>query len=302
LGCAQIKGNWFLTNERYEEGIRSFEKVILANPDDPAANYYMGRYYLALEKPEQALPYFRKAVQLKRASANYQFWLGVAYWAVMDFKAERESYLRALSLDKKHVPARLYLAHNHLDKGEWQKALTQYEKVIKQDRYNPEALYSRGLALKQLNKPAEEIQAWKSYLKYYPDGRWALRAVDHLNALGDFSYRNFTIGYRRVTLEQIVFAPGTARLLSKGRPSLRVVGSILKINQEIELQVVGYKKDDRALATARAKAVRDYLLRYFPAIEPSRLKYLGEGHEERITTEKRPFRLDESIAFVTTKK
>ena len=158
LGCAQIKGNWFLTNERYEEGIRSFEKVILANPDDPAANYYMGRYYLALEKPEQALPYFRKAVQLKRTSANYHFWLAVAHWAVMDFEAERESYLLALSLDKKHVPARLYLGHNFLDNGDWQKALDQYDKVLKQDRYNPEALYNKGLALKPLKKPAEEIE------------------------------------------------------------------------------------------------------------------------------------------------
>ena len=95
------------------------------------------------------------------------------------------------------------------------------------------------MALEQLNRPADELLAWKQYLKHYPDGKWALRAVEHLNSLGEFSYRNFIIGYRRVPLQEITFAPESVRLLSASKPSLEVIGSILKVNKEIELNRTG---------------------------------------------------------------
>ena len=302
LNCSHPSGKHYLENEQYAEGIRIFQETLRKDPSNAAASYYMGRFYLAQEKPEQAMPYFQRATELASHEADYHFWQGVAYWAVMEFEKERLSYQRALALDKNHIPALLYLAHNLLDEGAWKKALAQYDTVLQKDRYNPEALYNRGLALQQLDRADEEIDAWKGYLKQYPDGRWALRATDHLNALGDFSYRNFTIGYRRVTLARIPFSPGSAELLSRGKPSVQVLGSILSINEKIELEILGYKKNDPALATMRAKAVRDYLLQHFPTINPSRLKYSGKGDAERVEIEQRTYRLNESISFVTTSK
>ncbi|WP_457572005.1 tetratricopeptide repeat protein [Desulfovulcanus sp.] len=301
--CACLpNGKRFLVEERYEEGIRTFQQVLQKDPQNPKANYYVGRFYLAQEKPEKALPYLRRAVQLAPDKADYHFWLGVAYWAVRDFEKERKSYQQALRLNKNYVPARLYLAHNLLDNGQWAAALKEYDKVLKKDPYHPEALYNRGLALKKLNKPEEEIKAWKRYLKYYPRGRWALRAVDHLNGLGDFSYRNFTIGYRRVTLKNISFAPGTDKILPEAKPSLKVLGSILSINKKIALKIIGYKKGDPVLAKARAKAVKDYLLENFPDIAPSRLTYDGYGRAERVKIKNKTYFLDKSISFVTLRK
>jgi len=302
LGCSDITGSYYLRNEQYGKGIQSFEKAYRENPNDPTVNYYLGRFYLAQEKGQQAIPYLRRAVKLEPDNANYHFWLGVANWAVVDFEAERKSYLRTLALDKDHVPARLYLAHNLFDNGESKEALSQYDEVLKRDPYNPEALYNRGMALKQLNRPADEMLAWKQYLKYYPDGKWALRAVEHLNSLGEFSYRNFTIGYRTVPLREITFAPESVRLLSVSLSSLEVIGSILKVNKEIELKIVGYKQGDRALALARAKTVREYLLNNFPAVSPSRLQYEGKGQSEKVKTSAKVYSLKESISFVTAKK
>lgn len=302
LGCARFTGNYYLENEQYDEGIHTFERMVREDPNDAVANYYVGRFYLAQEKPEKALPFLSRAAELKPEDADNHFWLGVARWAAMDFEAERKSYLRALAVDQNHIPARLYLAHNYLDNGEWKKALKNYDMILMKDRYNPEALYNRGLALQQLRRPADEIEAWKGYLKYYPDGRWALRAVDHLNALGDFSYRNFTIGYRRVTLGAISFKPGSAKLLSEGRPSLRVVGAIMSINKHIDLEIVCYKKGHPDLALARAKAVRDCLLEYSPTILPSRLKARGEGRAEKTRVNGRTYYLEQAVCFVTANR
>ena len=302
LGCMSLKGERLLKNEKYQDGLATFTGIVQEEPQNPEAQYYLGRFYLAVERPEEALPHLKRAVQGDSAKPDYHFWLGVAYWAIRDFDFERKSYLQALALDPKHVPARLYLAHTFLDSGDWQEALDNYDLLLRQEPYNPEALYNRALALAELGRPKEETKAWKQYLEYYPEGKWALRAVDHLNQLGKFSYRNFTIGYRRVTLEHISFLPGSAKMLSQGKPSLQVLGTILSINDKIYLEVVCYKNGDPALATARAKAVRDYLLQEFPRIKPVRLGARGIGSKERIKAGRKVYLLDDSTTFITTRK
>ena len=301
-GCMSLKGDRLLKNEQYQDGLATFTGIVHEEPKNPEAQYYLGRFYLALERPEEALPHLKQAVRGDPAKADYHFWLGVAYWAIRDFDLERKSYLQALAKDPKHVPARLYLAHNFLDSGEWQEALDNYNLLLRREPYNPEALYNRALALKELHRPKEEARAWKRYLQYYQEGKWALRAVDHLNRLGKFSYRNFTIGYRRVTLEHIPFPPGSAKLLSQGKPSLQVLGTILSINDKIWLEVVCYKNGDLSLATARAKAVRDYLLQEYPRLTPSRIGVRGIGRTERIKTVSKVYLLDDSTTFITTRK
>jgi tetratricopeptide (TPR) repeat protein len=302
LSCSTYKGQQFLDKQQYDEGVRVFEAQHRNSPDDPAVNYYLGRFYLAQEKADRALPLLRKATELQPGSVEYNFWLGVAYWGVMDFEKERASYLRALALDPNYYPARLYLAHNLLDSGDWQAALLNYDRVLIFEPSHPEALYNRGLALKELNRPAEEAQAWKDYLRYYPNGRWAIRAVDHLNALGDFSYRNFTIGYRRLNLKPIRFVPGSAVLETGSSESLQVLGEVLSINRRIRLKIIGYKNGNFKLAKVRAEAVRTYLLKNYPVIEPSRLSAQGSEHKETIQIGDRRYDRDESVSLVTLDK
>ena len=301
-GCMSLKGERLLKNQQYQDGVATFKSMVQEEPKNPEAHYYLGRFYLALERPEEALPHLKQAVQGDQAKADYAFWLGVAYWAIRDFEGERKSYFQALAKDPKHLPARLYLAHTFLDRGEWQEALNNYNLVLRQAPYNPEALYNKGLALMELDRPKDEAKAWKKYLQYYPEGKWALRAVEHLNQLGDFSYRNFTIGYRRVTLESIPFKPGTASLLSQAKPSLQVLGKILSINHEIWLEIFYYKSGDPALAAARAKAVRDYLLQEFRQIKSSRLGARGISRKERIKVGGKVYLLDDSTTFITKRK
>ena len=301
-GCMSLKGERLLRNEQYQAGVVTFKNIVQEEPKNPEAQYYLGRFYLALERPEEALPHLKRAVQGDPANADYHFWLGVAYWAIRDFESERNSYLKTLAIDPKHVPAGLYLAHTFLDSGEWQAALDNYDLLLRREPYNPEALYNRALALTELGRPKEEIKAWKQYLEYYPEGKWALRAVDHLNQLGKFSYRNFTVGYRRVTLEHIPFPLGSAKLLSQGKPSLQVLGTILSINDQVWLEIVCYKNSDPSLAAARATAVRDYLLQEFPRLKPSRIGARGIGRKERIKTGSKVYLLDDSTTFITTKK
>ena len=63
FGCnakQQIKGRHYLDIQNYKKGIASFEDAVRKNPDDPAANYYLGRFYLVEKENKKASDQNRK--------------------------------------------------------------------------------------------------------------------------------------------------------------------------------------------------------------------------------------------------
>ena len=298
-GCAQIVGPYYLKTGQYKSGIEFLDKRFRENPDEAVSAYYVGRFYLALEKPDQALPYLAKAVQLDPLVADYHFWLGIAHWGLLDFQAEQAAYERALDLDPTHISANLYVGHGYLDKGKWDKALQQYDKVLKLDAYNPEALFNRAVALNESDRNAEEIAALKAFLKYYPDGSMALKATAALNRQGDFTYRNFLLGNRNVTLKNITFKPGINEPDKQSRESLQFVAAVLKNNKSLKLHVIAFHASGAGVAKARARAVREYILSQQDGIDPARLPLSWFGQAETVETSGSTVKLGESIAFVT---
>jgi tetratricopeptide (TPR) repeat protein len=298
-GCAKVVGPYYLKHEKYEEGLSVLGDQFRENPGDASSAYYVGRYYLALNKPKEGLPYLEEAANLDPENADYVFWTGVAYWALLDFEQERAAYRKTLSLDPDHVSANLYLGHGYVDQGKWAEALAQYDKVLKLDKYNPEALYDRALALSGLGKTTEEIVGWKKFLEYYPDGSLAMAATQRLNLQGDFTYRNFIIGQRNVTLRSMAFKPGTYELDADSRTSLHVISAMMEANRKLALHIVAYTKGDAALAMARAKSVRDYMLNGNPYIDSKRLPLSWFGTAEQIEMKGTTFIQDDSVQFIT---
>lgn len=298
-GCAKVVGPYYLEQGKYEEGIQTLGEQLKENPDDASSAYYVGRYYLALNKPKDGLPYLEKAAKLAPDNADYIFWTGVAHWAMLDYEQEQAAYQKTLSIDPNHISANLYLGHGYVDKGKWAQALVQYDKVIKLDKYNPEALYNRALALNGLGETKEEIASWKKFLEYYPDGSLAMQATEQLNLQGDFTYRNFILGQRNVTLHSMTFKPGTNDLDKDSRASLHVINAMLKANKKLALHIVAYSKGKTAQAKARAESVRDYMLSGNPSLDSKRLPLSWFGTAEHIEIEGKSFTIDDSVQFIT---
>lgn len=297
--CAKMVGPYYLEQEEYAKGIEVLEQNLREHPDDAESAYYIGRFHLALKEAKQALPYLEQAQRLDPDNADYRFWTGVAHWALLDFDAERAAYLETLRIDPNHIPANLYLGHGYLDQGQWAKALVQYDTVIKLDKYNPEALYNRAAALGQLGKAEMELAAWKTFLEAYPDGSLALAATERLNLLGDFTYRNFIIGKRNVTLRTMAFNPGTARLLPDSKESLHVLAAMMTNNPSLRIHVVAYVQGNRTLAEQRARSVRSYMLSGHPEFDPERLPLSWFDSAEIVRTGGRALPLNESVQFIT---
>ena len=304
-GCQitnRIEGEYYLNQEKYSQGVEKFDKKLKQDAFDAPSNYYMARYLMALERPEEALPYIKEAVALDFKNADFHFWNGVCFHELKRSEDERKSYLMAIKYDPGHVEARLYLGHNYLGDKQWAKALKEYNRVLDLQRNHPQALYNKGLVLNKLQRFSEEVDAWKDYLAYYPDGGWAIQAVEHLNARGNFEYRIFLIGYRRVPLKRIKFEDTTVIFDESTKSSLDEIGSILRLSQKISLKISGYKSGNKKLARKRAENVKEYLINRYPDIDSGRLIAEGLASREKVQIGWKIFYLDDSINMVTARK
>lgn len=297
-----VKGNYYLDNKKYKEGIEAFEQELKKNSESSEAQYFMGRFQLAENHSKEAIYHLQQAVKLSPEKADYYFWLGVAYSANKESDLERKSYLRALELDHKHVQALTYLGHTQLERSEYESALNTYNKVLELSPDNPSALYNRALTLKYLERTPEERLAWKEYLALYRSGSMAQQAAMNLNEIGDFEYRNYLIGIRTVTLEKVRFEPFTEKIWENTHTSLNLLGEILKNNDTVDIHIITYQKNNKKLAELRAKSVKKYLLIKFPEIKSTRLIISWFGVPEETKIGKKIFLEDESINFITAVK
>jgi len=295
-----IQGEFYLQENKYAEGRETFLQAVLADPYNPEAHYYYGRFLLAENKARQALPYLEKATGLNPKRGEYHFWLGVAYGEVGDQAQERQSYRQALEHDENHVRALTYLGNNLLKAGEYEKALSLYQKAVELWHYNPQALYNRAVILRKLQRIPEEKLAWLQYLRAYPAGAFARLAAERLNALGDHSYRNHRLGARTITLTEIGFVPFRAELAGYALPSLDLVGRVVNNMEKGVLQILVYQLNNRELAKRRALSIRKYLRANFAELQDNRIRISWfDVAEQRNVLGKKVY-VNESVRFFLT--
>ncbi|MFC1891336.1 tetratricopeptide repeat protein [Thermodesulfobacteriota bacterium] len=297
-----IKGEYYLSMEKYQDGIRSLQKDLIENPNDPNIHYFLGRFHLAEKNSKAALIHLKKAVEFSPRKAGYHFWLGIAYSANKQSNMEKKSYEKALELNPKHLESRIYLAHTQMERKQYKEALANYSNVLKNWEDEPASLYNKALALNKLNRKKEETAAWKEYLDFYPAGPMARNAADHLNSLGDLSYRNYLIGLRTITLRNIRFEPLSDELIWGSKKSLYFLGEILSKVDKVSIHIIAYQKNNKQLAEQRAKSIKKYLLESFPQMASSRLKVSWFDVPEKIQAGGKTVQKNESINFITVAK
>lgn len=303
-GCAvgqaikhNVQGTHYLQTRNYSQGESTFRQAVARDPESGQANYYLGRFLLAENKPRQALPYLRKAVMLDPGDTDALFWLGVSYGELGKRKQERACYGKVLKIKKNHLQALIYLGHNQFKTKKYDAALATYTKVLNIWPYSPSALYNRALIARILDRRPEEKSGWLTYLSAYPSGALAIRAANHLNRLGDFSYRNQFLGARTVTLTKIRFEPFGDSLAPGVLPSLDVVGATAVNMGRGKLQVIVYQQNNKKLARARAISIRKYLLNKFPALKNNGIGISWFDQPEVVKVEGKTLKNPESVRF-----
>ncbi len=274
------KGNEYMASGDYSQAEGAFNEEVRKAPNNALAHYYLGRFLLAQDKTSEALPQFNQAVTLDPKNPDYYFWLGMSYGEKGDLALEKMNYEQALRLDKNHAQAKLNLGHLQLREGELKQALHSYDAVLKQVPTNGAALYNRAFILGLQGQQIEAKKAWLEYLNWFPAGRQAIFAADHLNALGDFSYENHYFGQRTATLAEIKLQAETEKISISAYPSLRLAGAIVTNMPKGTLQIVVYKKGDVKLAQKEALAIKQTLHEFYSTLGDNRIQASWFGTEE----------------------
>lgn len=304
-GCTiqkQVVGEFYLQQKQYDKGYAHFRQSAKTDNTDALAQYYYGRFLLAKDKKKEALLQFKKAVELDGTNADYYCWLGVAYSSLKQHNNERKAYIKALGIDKNHLQSLTYLAHNLYENKEYEKAFKYYSKVLKISPQSQTALFNRSMSLNKLGRKPEEKIAWNEYLAYYPAGSLARSAVENLNSLGGFDYKNYIIGLRTITLKKITFKPFSSNINYDSKSSLDFLGGILNRNKKIKIQITAYQQKNALLAKQRAKSIKNYILNKYPKVDSSRLRLSWTDKPKNLIIDKKGYEIGEFIDFITIKK
>ncbi|GAB4339455.1 MAG: hypothetical protein Kow0089_12360 [Desulfobulbaceae bacterium] len=277
-----------------EQGEDGQEKPVSAFSVRTAeSGFFMGRGLLAAGKWKEALPFFREAVLLAPDNPEYALWLGVALGMSGDTTGEMSTYRETLERYPGFVPARLYLGHLLLENGQPDAALAEYSRVLELVPDEETALYNRALAGKLLGKKEEAAADWHAYLNEYRTGRRAFRAVQHLNEMGDFSFRTYQIGYRKVILNQELLleddTPGQQAEIELLADSFRRGGGDV-------LELVVFRQGDPLRAGTRARELKQGIVRLLAGTHGKEVRTSWFGEPERVrTVSGKWFVLDESL-------
>jgi type IV pilus assembly protein PilF len=88
----------YLDKGEYPKALATLRSAVSSYPRNPIARVYLGKAYFTLDKVDQAIGEYRKAVELDKEYANAHYQLALAYLKVKDNRAALISFKEVLRI------------------------------------------------------------------------------------------------------------------------------------------------------------------------------------------------------------
>ncbi len=148
-GLALERGLLFEESGDVQKAIEQFNGALAKAPDDPDLQLRVGAAYVAIGRPDEALPVLRKVLDKRPASAEAHHYIGRAL--MLQPGPERADALRflkrAVDLDPNRAEFHVYLAWaaNDATPAQLELARDEIDRALALDKVNPEAYWQRGV-------------------------------------------------------------------------------------------------------------------------------------------------------------
>ena len=157
--------------DRLQDAVVSYLKALNLKPEDAATNMSLGTVYYALNQPKEAMKYAERAVQYDPNSAAGWVNFGLILDANNEYARAESAYRKSLDIDSSNAVTRLYLGENLLAQKKYTEARNVFGELVKlQD--NPLHRKRLGDAYAGEKNFAEAINQYRAALKldsnYYP--------------------------------------------------------------------------------------------------------------------------------------
>lgn len=155
------KGVNLFKEEKYEESLTYFDRVLQIRPKDYKALYNKGLGYLKLKDYDQAIVQFDKAIAINPKDSASFLNKGMAMYFQGKYQEAVKEYSEAIRIR----PSYGFAFYNRgIAKGQlkdYAGAIADFDKALEYKRNYPEALYNRGLANFLKGDAVKACEDWK---------------------------------------------------------------------------------------------------------------------------------------------
>lgn len=149
--------------------VAALTKDIENNPKDASLYFKRGILLDQMEKDSLALDDYKKAVSLDSGKAEYYSAIGDLLFEHKDLDGSVKWLEKALQLNPKDIRAHLKVAKMFLYMKEYSGAFNEINTVLKQDVYNGEAYFLKGMVYKDLKDTAKAISSFQTAVQVAPE-------------------------------------------------------------------------------------------------------------------------------------
>lgn len=168
-----LLGNALFEEEKYDEAVEVFQKIVEEFPDAYIVNMNIGNCYFQKGNYDEAEKYYMMV--LEKAPENHDVLMGIGncYSNRGDQEKALEWYNK-LEFEKINDPIVLYnVGTIFYNNSKFEEALKYYKKAVGVQEDFLDGRYQLGLAYLALGNNAEALIEFENYLKYDPDSERA---------------------------------------------------------------------------------------------------------------------------------
>jgi len=174
------------TREQYDDAIAFCSKAIEMAPGYANAYYSRGRAYTCKGQYDRAIRDFNRSIEIHGGPASY-YGRALAYYHVKEYDRAIADYGRAIELNPRIPEVFSGRARAYYRKGCYHRAVSDSNKAIELRDDFALAYYRKALALEELGRPAEAIDAYKSFIENANPSqrktvRYATQRIEQLQA------------------------------------------------------------------------------------------------------------------------
>ena len=163
-----LKGNQLLVAEKNDSARAFFTEAVKINPKNAAAVYGLGEVSDELDKPDEAVANYEKALSLDKSLTEIYVPLGILYYQKGEIAKADTLLTKAVAAAPNDAETQYFVGLVRYTQNRNADALAALETSIKTDPNNAEAHYYKGKTLLRLNRQSDALTEFKEAIRLKP--------------------------------------------------------------------------------------------------------------------------------------
>lgn len=160
------KGNALLGLEKYDEALSYYDKALEKNSKSTFALFGKGLCLYEKKEYSECLIWFKKYNELEADDKSINYYITNAYLNQNDFNGAIDEFNNQIKNNPNDVSLYISLGYIYEKQGDFNKAINCYDSIINKDPTYTEAYYHKSISLVKLGKKDEACENLKIAIGY----------------------------------------------------------------------------------------------------------------------------------------